>query len=63
MTCDHWTSRQVTGVPVSVEVVEWIYRPFAPEAVLNRFCGSGLLLAARAFGSHAIGIEIEERYC
>jgi hypothetical protein len=29
----HWKSRLVTGVPVPVEVVEWIYRPFAPEVV------------------------------
>ncbi len=50
--------------PVPVEVAAWLYAPFAPVCVLDPFMGSGtVLLAAKAAGGRAIGIEIEERYC
>jgi site-specific DNA-methyltransferase (adenine-specific) len=50
--------------PVPVEVMAYVYRPFAGATLLDPFCGSGSsLLAARQFGAMAIGIEIEERYC
>lgn len=50
--------------PVPVEVMMKLYRPFAPGVLLDPFMGSGSsLLAARAAGGRAIGIEIEERYC
>lgn len=49
--------------PVPVEVFQWIAHPFT-GAVLDPFMGSGSsLLAARALGREAIGIEINERYC
>lgn len=49
---------------VPIEVMDRLYRPFAPGLVIDPFCGSGAtLLAARALGGKAIGIEIEERYC
>lgn len=50
--------------PVPTEVMERIYKPFAPGLLLDPFCGSGAsLLAARLWNGSAIGIEIEERYC
>ena len=50
--------------PVPVEVMARVYKPFAPALLLDPFSGSGSsLLAARACGGTAIGIEIEERYC
>lgn len=50
--------------PVPLAVTSHLYRPFAPGLVLDPFAGSGsTLLAARALGGRAIGIEVEERYC
>jgi DNA modification methylase len=50
--------------PVPVEVMDFIYRHFVPGVVLDPFVGSGAtLLAAKARGGKAIGIEIEEKYC
>lgn len=50
--------------PVPVEVMGWLYAPFAPGVLLDPFAGSGSsLVAAKARGGKAIGIEIEERYC
>ena len=50
--------------PVPVEVMAWLYKPFAPDIMLDPFAGSGsALLAAKNLGGRAIGIEIEPRYC
>ena len=50
--------------PVPVSVMAHLYRPFAPGLLLDPFAGSGSsLLAAKALGGRAIGIEVEERYC
>lgn len=50
--------------PVPSSVMEHLYRPFAPGVVLDPFMGSGsALLAAKRLGGHAIGIEVNERYC
>lgn len=40
------------------------YAPASSAYILDPFCGSGTtLVAARALGQKAIGIEIEERFC
>src|SRR5262245_36350493 len=50
--------------PVPIEVMSFIYKPFAEGTLLDPFCGSGAsLLAARRFGAKAIGIELNEKYC
>lgn len=50
--------------PVPTSVMSRIYEPFAPGLVLDPFMGSGsVLLAAKAAGGRAIGIEINEQYC
>jgi DNA modification methylase len=48
-----------TGVILRV-----IFRVFAETGVIDPFMGTGTtLLAAKENSMHAIGIEIEERYC
>lgn len=50
--------------PVPTMVMEHLYRPFAPGTVLDPFMGSGAtLLAAKAHGGRAIGIDVNEEYC
>lgn len=50
--------------PVPIMVMQHLYAPFSPGLLLDPFMGSGsALLAARALGGQAIGIEVEERYC
>lgn len=52
------------GHKAPVPVVAKLYKPFAPGVLLDPFMGAGSsLVAARAVGGRAIGIEIEERYC
>src|SRR3990167_5206920 len=50
--------------PVQVEVMRWLYKPFAPGTLLDPFAGSGSSLeAAKDLGGKWIGIEIEPKYC
>ena len=50
--------------PVPIEVMRWLYKPFAPGTLLDPFAGSGSsLLAARELGGAAIGIEVSPDYC
>lgn len=50
--------------PVPVEVMRWLYKPFAPGSLLDPFAGSGSSMeATRDLGGRWIGIEIEPRYC
>ena len=50
--------------PVPVEVMRWLYAPFASGVLLDPFMGSGASLeAARDMKGQYIGIEIEPKYC
>jgi len=50
--------------PKPLGVMRWVIDRMPPGTVLDPFAGSGsTLLAAKEAGRHAIGIEIEERYC
>jgi len=50
--------------PKPERAMTWILQRLPNGSVLDPFAGSGTtLLAAKALGRHAIGIEIEEKYC
>jgi DNA modification methylase len=47
-----------------IALMSWVIERCPKGAILDPFVGSGTtLLAAKRLGRHAIGIEIEERYC
>jgi len=51
-----------TQKPVSL--MRWCLELLPPGTALDPYCGSGsTLVAAKALGRRAIGVEIEERYC
>lgn len=50
--------------PRRYEHVAWLVKTFAVASVLDPFAGTGTtLLAAKNLALHAVGIELEERYC
>ncbi len=50
--------------PRRLQHVSWLVNQFSDNQVMDPFSGSGTtLLAAKNLNRHAIGIEIEEKYC
>lgn len=50
--------------PKPMSAMRWFLRRLPGHSVIDPFAGSGTtLVAAKALGMRAIGIEIEERYC
>jgi len=61
-----WASFKPSGHPAEkpLALVKWLAEISGGETILDPFAGSGTtLVAAKALGRRAIGIEIEERYC
>lgn len=47
-----------------VALMEYLITKTAAQSVVDPFCGSGcVLVAAKAAGAKAIGIEVDEKYC
>jgi site-specific DNA-methyltransferase (adenine-specific) len=61
-----WSSQKPNGHPAEkpIDLVTWLIEISGGALVLDPFMGSGTtMVAAKALGRRAIGIEIEEKYC
>lgn len=66
MATDHGLAARIGHpTPKPIGVMEWLLDGCRPDWVIaDPFAGSGsTLVAARNLGRHAIGFELEERYC
>jgi site-specific DNA-methyltransferase (adenine-specific) len=61
-----WSAHKPTGHPAEkpVALMQWVVSRCLSSVVLDPFMGSGTtLVAAKALGRKAIGVEVDERYC
>lgn len=61
-----WSSQKPNGHPAEkpIELCKWLIEISGGETILDPFAGSGTtLVAAKALGLKAIGIELERKYC